>query len=104
MKHTEITAAMTPMETPIKTETKNAEASNEEVILYLGAKHGHGNNTKHLAREGDYKTLCNSTELVYNQKGEIHGQKKATYRGPDRVLGRLCTQCQEKHKEEADNE
>ena len=99
MKQREITAAMTPMETPIKTETKNTEASNEEVILYMGARHGHGNNTKHLARKGEDKTLCNTTEVVYNQKGEIHGKKKAPYRGPDRVLGKICTQCLKKHEE-----
>ena len=71
-----------------------------DVVLYHGAAHSsrQSGNTKHLAREGDETSICGHVNLQYNQKGDIHGNKSSPYRGPDRVLGNLCTKCQRRLK------
>lgn len=72
----------------------------DDVVLYLGSANSRRNGrTKHLAREGDKTTLCGHVNLSYNQKGEINGNKKSPYRGPDRVLGSLCSICQREIQE-----
>jgi len=73
--------------------------SRENVVLYLGSSNSASStkgNTKHLAVPGEETTLCKRVDIEYNQNGNIHGAKHCSYKGPDRVLGRICSNCLEK--------
>jgi len=80
----------------VNVETESASAQekpvsvNDLIIYHAGNTSG----VRHLARPSDGESLCGKVELDYNREGFVKGTKSSEFKGCDRVLGSVCSLCE----------
>jgi len=77
----------------VETESAGQEtpATLDDLIIYHA---GNTSGVRHLARPSDGESLCGKVDLDYNREGLVKGTKSSEFKGCDRVLGSVCSLCE----------